>query len=97
MKYSFLFSARAEAEEIGRKAQELWLSCQSLQATLNTTVDEDEPTKPLLAEVEAIKKAGNTHPFVQAVVGSIPEQGLEKGVFTQEQLTERFEKVGEGG
>ena len=84
--------ARAEAEKRGRKAQELWLACQSLQTTIALGDDNSEP-KPLLPELEAIRSAGNSHPYVSAIIAAIPAMSLERGVYTEEQLSDRFDKV----
>ena len=76
-------------EKRGRKAQELWLACQTLQAVIAT----QNELKPLYSELQAIKEAGNGHPFVTTVVDAIPEQAVTQGVWTEEALIDRFEKV----
>ena len=86
-------------EKLGRKAQELWLACQTLVSVIdNGEGDFDEERwekvlKPLEAEIAAIRSAGNEHPFVNTVVSTMPSEALTRGVCTKEQLIERFDKV----
>ncbi len=92
-----LIAGRAEMEKQGRKAQELWLACQTLHSIILTgkegaDVGEDQ-LKALNAELKAVKDAGNNHPYVNTVVDSFPEEALTKGVWTPESLCDRFDKV----
>lgn len=49
--------------------------------------------KPLRKEVEAISDAGSKHPFVETLINSIPEEALDRGVWTEDSLRERFPRV----
>ena len=89
-------AARAEAEKRGRKAQELWLACQSLVSAVltgNVTEEGDTLPKPLANELTAIREAGDNHPFVKTVINSIPEEASWGGVSTPDELLNRFHRV----
>lgn len=49
--------------------------------------------KPLRKEVEAVSDAGGKHPFVETLILSIPEDALDRGVWTEDSLRERFPHV----
>jgi mitofilin len=87
---------RAEMEKQGRKAQELWLACQTLYNVILTGHESEvaeRRLKPLAGDLQAIKEAGNNHPYVNTVIESFPQEAAEKGVWTHEALLERFSKV----
>ena len=90
-------SGRAEMEKLGRKAQELWLACQTLMNVIDVgkegAVTWTEALKPLSSELLAIHDAGNNHPFVNTVVESMPPEALQRGVWTQDALVQRFDDV----
>ncbi len=91
-----VFAARAEAEKKGRKAQELWLACQALLGAViagQGTEDGQSIPKPLANELSAIRQAGNDHPFVNTVIGSIPDEASWGGVCTPDDLLNRFHRV----
>ncbi len=61
---------------------------------IGVVTEEGEPhRKALSGDIQAIKEAGDNHPFINAMVNSIPEQAADLGVYTQEALTERYKKV----
>ena len=82
-------------EKDGRKAQQLWLACQTLVRTLDGDDDPDAASRKvaLAADIRAVKEAGNEHVFVNTVINSIPERSLIEGVHTQAALLARFVKV----
>lgn len=49
--------------------------------------------KPLKKEIRTVTDAGQNHPFVTTVLESIPEKAIERGVWTEDALKERFIKV----
>lgn len=90
--------ARAESEKIARVAQNLWLCCIALNGTIRHGNEKDvccweDRLKPLKKEVEAISDAGGKHPFVETIIMNIPECALERGVWTEDSLKERFANV----
>ena len=89
-------AGRADLEKQARKAQELWLSCQALMTSLTegqAGATDEEKLKPLHNEVTAVAWAGNNHPFVNTITDTLPDAALESGVWTEESLIARFEKV----
>ena len=85
-------------EKQGRKAQELWLACQTLHNLIRDGKDGakdlgEAQLKPLSDELEAIKSAGGDHEFVSTVVETFPEEAIKNGVWTREALMDRFQKV----
>lgn len=89
--------ARAESEKIARVAQDLWLSCIALNGAIrhgNEVGEEwEQRMKPLRKEVEAVSDAGGKHPFVETLIQTIPEEALDRGVWTEDSLRERFPHV----
>ena len=90
--------ARAGADEASFSAQSLWVATNSLSAAVNFgNVQADTwETKlsPLGGAVNVVKKvAGSEDKFVATLCSSIPEVALERGVYTEDGLKERFCKV----
>jgi mitofilin len=95
-----VYAGRAELEEQGRRAQALWLACQTLSGLIkhgSLNPDEYELTfaesKPLCHAIHAIEEAGAGHPFVSTVLSAIPQDARKHGVYTEESLLQRFKKV----
>lgn len=91
------FSDRAAAEKIAREAQDLWLACLALNGTIRRGKEKElaweERLKPLGNEIVAVYDAAGNHPFVNMIVSTIPEKAYVRGVWTEDTLRERFEKV----
>lgn len=81
-----------------RQAQELWLACQALHTILtigvarNPTVREGT-LQPLGPQLSTVDSASANHPFVRMLIEAFPQQAVERGVCTQDALSERFSKV----
>lgn len=91
-------TARADVDKAAYAARELWLACESLRSALRLGADQakswEEQLKPLQDHVTAIKKAGGeSNPFIHAVLEAIPEEAVNRGVYTEEAVRERFLKV----
>ena len=87
--------ARAGADEASFSAQSLWVATNSLSAAVNFgNVQADTwETKlsPLSGAVNVVKKvAGSEDKFVATLCSSIAEVALERGVYTEDGLKERF-------
>ena len=85
-------------EKQGRKAQELWLATQSLQTIIRSgaTPDPEEwedQLLPLSTEFESVRGAASEHPYVSTVIESVPDVALKRGVYTEEALHDRFNRV----
>ena len=93
-----IISARAELEKQGRRAQELWLACQTLSATIEQGHahggnNDSGRRKPLAGDLEAIREMGASNPFISAIIESFPRESVTSGVWTEASLYERFEQV----
>ncbi|ESN95270.1 hypothetical protein HELRODRAFT_193611 [Helobdella robusta] len=88
---------RASLEKQGHQVQKLWLACESLQTVLNTgklgATSWEGRLKPLAADVELIRSASTGQPAVEIILDSIPEVALNRGVWTEAALIERFKRV----
>ena len=89
--------ARADSEVQAREAQDLWLATVALNGSITYGNEQgtswDEQLKPLENDVNAVFFAAQNNPFVSRVLESIPEKALKRGVYTEENLKERFDKV----
>lgn len=88
---------RAEAEKTSRKAQQLWLACVALNKALLHGMEEvkvwELKMKPLANEIAAVSDASGSHPYVKAILKTVPEVAYKRGVWTDDSLTDRFQKV----
>jgi len=96
----WLMSDRVEFDKVARRAQELWLACQ----TLHSIITEGDPDakglvwedrlKPLQPELEVITAALlEKSELVSTVIGRVPETAVTRGVWTESALAERFARV----
>ncbi|XP_062574094.1 MICOS complex subunit Mic60-like isoform X3 [Saccostrea cucullata] len=89
--------SRAAAEKIAREAQDLWLASLALNGSIRRGKEEEleweARLKPLGNEIVAVYDAAGNHPFVNVIVSTIPEKAYVRGVWTEDTLRERFEKV----
>ena len=90
--------ARAGADAASFAAQSLWVASNSLSAAVNFgNVQADTweaKLSPLGGAVNMVKKvAGPEDKFVATLCSSIPEVALERGVYTEDGLKQRFCKV----
>ncbi|XP_023220151.1 MICOS complex subunit Mic60-like [Centruroides sculpturatus] len=82
---------REDLDKAAKKAQELWLACQSLKESIRNGHPE---IRPLLSAVEAIRSSINSKDkFILTILNSIPKLALTRGVYTEEALKERFRQV----
>jgi mitofilin len=91
-------SARAESEKVARVAQNLWLCCIALNGVIRYGNEKDvsvweDRLAPLKKQVDAISDAGGKHPFVETMLMNIPGCAVDRGVWTEDALKERFSKV----
>ncbi|XP_056327818.1 MICOS complex subunit MIC60 isoform X2 [Danio aesculapii] len=77
------------AEEEARKAHQLWLSVEALNYTLKSA-GADSPTEPLEGAVRAIKESCTENEFAQALAIAIPEESLNRGIYSEASLRARF-------
>jgi len=91
-------TSRASADKASLRAQGLWLACTGLVTSLgkgNAKADTwDGRLLPLAADLKSIEgAAGEEDTFVKAVVGSVNKVAVERGVYTEDSLKERWAGV----
>ncbi|KAK3751355.1 hypothetical protein QZH41_009314 [Actinostola sp. cb2023] len=82
--------SRADAEKSNKKSQELWLACQALQSAIDRGI---KALKPLYLEVGAITSAAPDDPVINGVIGAVPQEALQRGIYTEKTLAARFPGV----
>ncbi|KAK4875008.1 hypothetical protein RN001_011430 [Aquatica leii] len=93
------FKERAESDRIMRQSQILWSACQNLFKALKAGcpgLPWTEQLRPLEPEIVAVKNAAaENDELVKTILGGISQIALERGVFPEDALRERFLKVEE--
>ena len=84
-------SGHVIAEEEARKAHQLWLSVEALGYTLRSS-SLDAPTRPLEAAAQALRESCHDE-FAVALAGALPEESLQRGVYSEESLRARFNSL----
>ncbi|XP_061643579.1 MICOS complex subunit MIC60 isoform X3 [Phyllopteryx taeniolatus] len=77
------------AEEEARKAHQLWLSVEALNYTLKSA-DAGSPTKPLEGAAQAVRDSCRDNEFALALATALPEESLQRGVYSEASLRARF-------
>ena len=90
--------ARAGADEALLTSQSLWVASSKLNVIVNSGNAKaktwDGKLAPIGGAVKAIEKiAGDEDKFVSTICSSIPKLALDRGVYTEDSLKERFSKV----
>ena len=93
-----LLSDRAEADKVARRAQELWLACQTLHSVITEGNPDASPSavwehrlKPLQPELDAITAAlAENSELISTVISSVPETAVTRGVWPESALAERL-------
>ncbi|KAM3612384.1 uncharacterized protein V6R79_007860 [Siganus canaliculatus] len=84
--------SHAVAEEEARKAYQLWLSVEALNYTLKTA-DADSPTVPLEGVAKAVQDNCQDNDFALALSSALPEESLQRGVYSEASLRARFNSL----
>lgn len=84
-----LSAGHVTAEEEARKAHQLWLSVEALSYTLKTT-EADSPTAPLESAAQAVRDSCQGNDFALALATALPEESLQRGVYSEASLRARF-------
>ncbi|XP_066429083.1 MICOS complex subunit MIC60 isoform X1 [Eleutherodactylus coqui] len=82
----------AVAEEEARKAHHLWLSIEALKFTLRSASGE-QPTEALESAVQGIRASCSNNEFTEALSAALPQESLQRGVYSEEALRARFYTV----
>jgi len=87
-------SDRAAADAGAVAAQALWLAVNTLQSVVvngkQGASSWEDKLNPLISSVDVVKKAAGDDSFVETVLGSVSPVALERGVYTEDSLKERF-------
>ncbi|XP_075232277.1 inner membrane mitochondrial protein mitofilin isoform X2 [Lycorma delicatula] len=84
---------RADQDKNAQQSQALWSACQTLVSTMknsDATAPPSSQLKPLKDEIKAISKAGDQDELVDTIINSIPKEAVDRGVYTEDALRERF-------
>ncbi|CAH8577727.1 unnamed protein product [Heterobilharzia americana] len=99
---------RADLDRLAKEAQSLWLACEALACRLHSvspTMKSDHGNKDdsllmnhtgsLKDFVDSIRECASSgnYPFVNSILDSLPIDVVHKGVWTEDGLKKRFEKV----
>lgn len=80
------------AEDEARKAHQLWLSVEALTYTLKTA-NADVPTMPLEGAAQAVRDSCQDNDFALALATALPEESLQRGVYSEASLRARFNSL----
>merc|ERR1719333_1601436 len=90
--------ARAATDEAAMAAQALWVASSSLNSLVMSgnarAITWEEKLQPLGGAVKSVENiVGDRDSFVKTILSSIPSLALERGVYTEDSLKERFFQV----
>ncbi|XP_054722240.1 MICOS complex subunit MIC60-like isoform X2 [Uloborus diversus] len=84
--------AKSEFDKASKKAQAMWLACQAMKSKISE--DKSGNLHPLAKDIAAIKIAADEDSsFINSVLSTIPTEAVNRGVFPNEVLKQRFENV----
>ncbi|GBM23855.1 MICOS complex subunit Mic60 [Araneus ventricosus] len=84
--------AKSEFDKASKKAQALWLACQAMSHKISA--DNAGNPFPLGKDIAAVKIAADEESeFINAVLAGIPTEAVNRGVYNNEVLKERFQDV----
>ncbi|KAI6240190.1 Mitochondrial inner membrane protein Mitofilin domain containing protein [Aphelenchoides fujianensis] len=90
-------SGRVNMDVENRRSKQYWLACQNLIQSIihgqKAGANYDQRRKALEEELSVIGKACENDPFVKTLIQSFSETALKKGVYTEQDLKNRFHKV----
>ncbi|OQR78170.1 mitochondrial inner membrane protein-like [Tropilaelaps mercedesae] len=85
--------ARKLLDEASKKAKSLWLSCATLKHVLAQGRTEKHDPQPLASDIVPLQEVSESSEFVKAVLSTISDKALKRGVYPEVALKERFYKV----
>uniref|UniRef100_A0AC34GXD7 MICOS complex subunit MIC60 n=1 Tax=Panagrolaimus sp. ES5 TaxID=591445 RepID=A0AC34GXD7_9BILA len=89
--------SRVAADAENRRAKQYWLACQNLVQSIihgqKAGMDMDARRKPLDKELEVIQQACEKDEFVQNIMTFFAPDTLSKGVYSEQDLRNRFATV----
>ncbi|KAI6188268.1 MICOS complex subunit MIC60 [Aphelenchoides besseyi] len=90
-------ASRTSMDVENRRSKQYWLACQNLIQSIihgqKAGTNYEERRKSLEEELSVIEKACENDQFVKTLVHSFSDTALKKGVYTEQDLKSRFQKV----
>uniref|UniRef100_A0A1I7ZU12 MICOS complex subunit MIC60 n=1 Tax=Steinernema glaseri TaxID=37863 RepID=A0A1I7ZU12_9BILA len=90
-------NSRVALDAENRKSKQYWIACQNLIESIvygkKAGDDIDARRKPLAKEAEVIREAFGQDAFVDQLLHTFPEQSLTTGVYTEQDLKNRFNTI----
>lgn len=81
---------RAHVEKSNHKSQEIWLACQALRSAIENGI---KALRPLYDEVNALSTVAADDEVMRDVIETIPKEALQRGVYSEKNLSARFPDV----
>ncbi|PAV76700.1 hypothetical protein WR25_22219 isoform A [Diploscapter pachys] len=90
-------SSRIALDNENRRAKQFWIACHNLIDTIKhgnkAGTDMDKRRLPLEETLKLLKEVNPEDNFVNTVITSFPESTKNQGIYTEQDLKNRFEKV----
>ncbi|KAI1728867.1 mitochondrial inner membrane protein domain-containing protein [Ditylenchus destructor] len=88
---------RVTADAENRRAKQYWLACQNLAESIvhgqKAGNSVEARRKALANELKVIQDASENDTFIKTLVGCFPKSAIETGVYTEQDLKNRFAKM----
>ncbi|OZC10316.1 hypothetical protein X798_02623, partial [Onchocerca flexuosa] len=89
--------SRTSQDVENRRAKQIWMASHDLVDSVihgrRSGADDDARRKPLATELQMIREANSSDEFVACLVNALPDETIYNGVYTEEDLKTRFNKL----
>uniref|UniRef100_A0A8R1TSS3 MICOS complex subunit MIC60 n=1 Tax=Onchocerca volvulus TaxID=6282 RepID=A0A8R1TSS3_ONCVO len=89
--------SRTSQDVENRRAKQIWMASHDLVDSViygrRSGADDDARRKPLATELQMIREANSNDEFVTCLVNALPDETIYNGVYTEEDLKTRFNKL----
>ncbi|CAG9537704.1 unnamed protein product [Cercopithifilaria johnstoni] len=89
--------SRTSQDAENRRAKQIWIASHNLIDSVihgrRSGTDDDARRKPLATELQMIREADCNDEFVACLVNALPDEAIYNGVYTEEDLKTRFNKL----
>jgi mitofilin len=88
--------ARANLELQANNAKQLWLAVQNMNEILGSKAEDLSQNSELVnvrANIEKIRESAPDNQFIQTILSSIPDSVVQRGMWSEPDLKDRFEKL----
>ncbi|CAJ0609295.1 unnamed protein product [Cylicocyclus nassatus] len=90
-------SSRVALDSENRRAKQFWIACHNLIETIKhgnkAGEDMEQRRHPLQESLSLLKQCECKDAFVDALIDAFPEESKTKGVYTEQDLKNRFKKI----